>query len=211
MGTIRSTFRRKFVAGLIVSVPILFTFLILKAFLQFVDRQLEPLLRYLMETYLEIPYVPGVGFLASLLIIFILGVISTNVFGKRILGALEAALGRIPVFKGVYSAFKQLVDAFSPENRTSFKKFVIVQYPRKGAWCFGFLTKECSLQSRRDGWERALKTVYVPTNNLYLGEVVLFDENEIIITDIPIQEGIKIILSGGIAAPAVVKEAVEQS
>jgi uncharacterized membrane protein len=78
-----------------------------------------------------------------------------------------------------------------------------VEYPRKGSFVFGFQTKECLL--KENNIEKKLIAVYIPTNNLYLGEVVLFDEESVIHTNIPIQEGIKIILSGGIAAPQIIR------
>ncbi|MGE5300368.1 MAG: DUF502 domain-containing protein, partial [Acidobacteriota bacterium] len=91
----------------------------------------------------------------------------------------------------------------------SFKKFVIIEYPRTGVFAFGFLTKECTIRKERNGKESCLRAVYVPTNNLYLGEIVLVSESDVFYTNIPIDEGIKIILSGGIAAPNMIGEANE--
>jgi len=123
---------------------------------------------------------------------------------KKLLDQIEKLLFlKIPIFKSLYSSLKQLIDAFSPENKSSFQKFVIVEYPRKGSFVFGFQTKECLL--KENNIEKKLIAVYIPTNNLYLGEVVLFDEESVIHTNIPIQEGIKIILSGGIAAPQIIR------
>jgi uncharacterized membrane protein len=172
------------------------------SFFKFVDGLLEPLyFRLLGDHY------PGLGFLSALVIILIIGTISTNVFGKRIIQFIEFAFMKMPVVKGFYTAIKHLVDAFSPGNNSvSFSKFVIIQYPRSGTFAFGFLTKECTMKSASEG-ETLLKAVYVPTNNLYLGEIVLLKDEEIFYTDISIEEGIKIILSGGIAAPNVITEA----
>jgi len=93
--------------------------------------------------------------------VFLVGVISTNVFGKRLIAFLERGILKIPVFKGFYTALKQLVDAFSPENRNSFKKFVIVEYPKPGTYAFGFLTKECLLRSERYADLPKLNAVYI--------------------------------------------------
>jgi uncharacterized membrane protein len=102
------------------------------------------------------------------------------------------------------------VDAFSPESKTtSFKRFVVIEYPRKGLYAFGFLTKESTAMSCHNRSELCLRAVYVPTNNLYLGEIVLVSEGDVFYTDIPIDEGIKIILSGGIAAPNMIGEVKE--
>ncbi|MCL4492504.1 MAG: DUF502 domain-containing protein [Nitrospirae bacterium] len=197
--SIHITFKRKFLAGLIITIPVVFTILVLFNLFKFVDGILSPFFDALLGRHIA-----GLGFIAAIASVFLIGIVSTNVFGKKILGFMERIFLHIPVFKSIYTAIKQLVDAFSPEDNSSFKKFVIVEYPRAGAYAFGFLTKECIVQA--DGREVCLKAIYIPTNNLYLGEVVLLNEASIIYTDIPIEEGIRIILSGGIAAPSKILE-----
>ncbi len=195
VGSIHITFKRKFLAGLIVTIPVVITIFVIVGIFKFVDGILGPLFDLMLGEH-----VAGLGFISAVLIVFIVGIVSTNVFGKKILNIVDNIFLRIPVFKSIYTAVKQLVDAFSPENKSSFKKFVIVEYPRPGIYAFGFLTKECIIESGEQ--KNHYKAVYIPTNNLYLGEIVLFDEKSITYTDIPIEEGIKIILSGGIAAPS---------
>lgn len=201
--SITATFKRKFIAGLFISIPAITTILVIGAFFRFVDGILEPLYFRILGYH-----TPGLGFISAIVLIFVTGIISTNVFGKRIIQFTERIFLKIPVLKGFYTAVKHLVDAFSPDNKTvSFKKFVIIEYPRPGTFAFGFLTKECTIKAEKSGQETSLRAVYVPTNNLYLGEIVLVKESDTFYTDIPIDEGIKIILSGGIAAPDMIKEA----
>lgn len=201
--SIRATFRRRFLAGLLVLIPIIITFLIIAWFFKFVDGLLGPLYDNILGYH-----VTGLGFVSTLVLIFVVGVISTNVFGKKVIESFEKIMLRIPVFKGIYTAIKQLVDAFSPESQTaSFKRFVIVEYPRAGVYSFGFLTKEHAIKAEKDGREFPLRAVYIPTNHLYFGEIALFGEKDVYYTDIPIEEGVKIILSGGIATPARISEA----
>jgi uncharacterized membrane protein len=196
--SIRATFKRRFFAGLLVSIPAIVTFFIIWWFFKAVDGLLGPLYEKILGYY-----VPGFGFISAVVLIFIIGVISTNVFGRKVIEIFERILLKIPVFKGLYTAIKHLVDAFSPASRAlSFKKFVIVEYPRPGVFVFGFLTKESTIKTAEDGQESHLRTVYIPTNNLYLGEIALFREEEVFYTDITIEEGIKIILSAGIATPS---------
>ena len=200
--SIRTTFKRKFLAGLLISIPSIITFLIIGWFFRFVDSLLEPV-------YFEILgyHVWGLGFISALILIFIIGIVSTNVFGRKIIEFFELFILKIPVFKGIYTAVKQLVDAFSPESKSSsFKKFVVVEYPRPGVFAFGFLTKECVVKAENNGSESILKAVYIPTNNLYLGEIALFSKESVFYTDLTIDEGIKVILSGGIATPARLSE-----
>lgn len=197
--SIHITFKRKFLAGLIVTIPAVITILVIVGLFKFIDGILGPFFDAMLGRHTA-----GLGFITAIVIVFIVGIISTNVFGKKILGFVEKIFLHIPVFKSIYTSLKQLVDAFSPENTSSFKNFVIVEYPRPGAYAFGFLTKECTIESN-DQAHLPLKAVYIPTNNLYLGEIVLFDCKSIIHTDIPIEEGIKIILSGGISAPSIIQ------
>lgn len=203
--SIGAAFKRKFLTGLFVSIPAVFTIFLMGKFVSFVDSLLEPVYYEVLGYHTR-----GLGFVSAIIIIFLIGVISTNVLGKKIIGLFEQVFLKIPVFKGFYTAVKQLVDAFSPENKSvSFKKFVIIEYPRPGLFAFGFLTKECTIRKERNGRESCLRAVYVPTNNLYLGEIVLVSESDVFYTNIPIDEGIKIILSGGIAAPNMIGEASE--
>ncbi len=203
--SIGAAFKRKFLTGLFVSIPAVFTIFIIGKFVGFVDSFLEPFYYQILGYHTQ-----GLGFISAIIIIFLIGVVSTNVFGKKIIGFLERIFLKIPVFKGFYTAVKQLVDAFSPGNKSvSFKKFVIIEYPRTGLFAFGFLTKECTIRKERNGKESCLRAVYVPTNNLYLGEIVLVSESDVFYTNIPIDEGIKIILSGGIAAPNMIGESNE--
>lgn len=196
MTPLRTILKRKFLAGLVVLIPVLLTLKVIIWFFRFVDDQLG----FMFDRVLGY-HVSGLGFITAIAIVFVIGVVSTNVIGKRMIGVVDTFLHKIPIFKGIYTGLKQLANAFSPESTGSFKKFVIVEYPRQGAFAFGFLTKECSVRSEGNGDERCFRAVYIPTNNLYLGEVILFKGEDVFYTDIPIEEGIKIILSGGIATP----------
>lgn len=195
VGSLKITFKKKFIAGLLVLVPITVTISVLIWFFKVVDG----LLGQFYESILKI-HISGLGFISAVILVFLAGLISTNVFSKRVLSFIEKGFFHIPVFKGIYATLKQMTDTFSPENKSAFKKFVIVEYPRNGVYAFGFLTKECCLKPAGDS-EICLKAVYIPTNHLYLGEIVLFKEDEVFATKLTIDEGIKIILSGGIATP----------
>ena len=200
--SIRATFKRRFIAGLLISIPAVITFLVIWWLFKFLDGFLEPLY-YKILGY----HVHGLGFISTVVLIFIVGIISTNVFGRKIIESFEHLILKIPVLKGIYTSVKQLVDAFSPDSKvSSFKKFVIVEYPRPHVYAYGFLTKECVMRMVQDQAETSLKAVYIPTNLIYFGEIALFRDEHIFFTDIPIEDGIKIILSGGIATPSKISE-----
>lgn len=203
--SIRATFKRRFLAGLLVLIPAIVTFLVIGWFFKLVDGFLGPLYYNILGYH-----VPGLGFISAMVLIFIVGIISTNVIGRRIIGYIEMVMLKLPLFKGIYTAIKQLVDAFSPESKgLSFRKFVIVEYPRPGVFAFGFLTKECTVKVGKDGSESYMRVIYIPTNHFYFGEIALLRNEEVYYTDIPIDEGIKIILSGGIATPPRISEVKE--
>jgi uncharacterized membrane protein len=200
--SIRTTFKRRFFAGLLISIPAIITFLIIGWFFKFVDGFLEPIYYRILGYHVQ-----GLGFISAVILIFIVGIFSTNVIGRRIIESIEQVILRIPGLKGIYTAVKQLVDAFSPESQaTSFKKFVLVEYPRPGVYAYGFLTKECVMKVHGSDQDISLKAVYIPTNLIYFGEIALFRSEQIVFTDISIEDGIKIILSGGIATPHKISE-----
>ena len=115
-------------------------------------------------------HLPGLGFLTAVLIIFCVGVFATNVVGRRILLWAERVILYIPLVRRVYPTVKDFVDAFSPNRRSGFREFVIVEHPRDGAYSYGFLTGDVRIMGVKPD---ALASVYVPTNHLYLGDIVL--------------------------------------
>jgi uncharacterized membrane protein len=125
-------------------------------------------------------------------------VIGTNVIGKRLLGRVEGYLLRVPLFRSVYAPVRQLVAAFSPDNESGFKQVVMLE--GRHGWVLGFLTREFVVD-RGKGPERLI-AVYVPTNHLYLGDIVICERERVVFPDISVEEGIRIFLTGGMALPS---------
>jgi len=202
--SLRRQLQIKFVTGLLVIVPIAVTVWTFWKLFLFVDGLLYPLVE---ETFPV--HVPGLGLLVALLLVVLMGIFATNVVGRRILGWLDILLYRIPIFRNVYSAIKQLLNAFSPENQVAFKEFVILRNWEKGHYSFGFLTGDLSLQ-RATGETERLYAVYVPTNHLYLGDIVLVHPEDVVLTRLTIPQGIQIILSGGISIPQILRQKIAE-
>jgi uncharacterized membrane protein len=199
---INKSVKKTFLAGLFVTFPLVLSTLAVVWLFNLLDGMLGHMLdRFIGKHY------PGLAIALSIVGIYGIGIIATTMLGKRVIISLESLALRLPIFKSIYSTLKQLGDAFSPESRGAFKKFVIVEYPRKGMHSFGFLTKQCILRND-NGTEESYNTVYIPTNNLYLGDVTLFRESEVTYTDLSIEDGIKILLSAGIAAPNFINKQV---
>lgn len=199
MERIKVAIKKTFFAGLVVVIPIAITGLALVWLFRILDGFLiNPILQHLWGIN-----IPGLGLLTGVVIIFLVGLAATNFLGARVLKLLQEFLMRIPIVKNIYPTIQQVVEAFTPTSESSFKKVVLVEYPHKGILSLGFLTNEVTV-SGAEGANRFL-CVYIPTNNLYLGQVALFRSEEVVITPYTVEEGLKIILSAGTAFPRMVK------
>jgi uncharacterized membrane protein len=189
--------RRSFLTGLVVTVPLFISVTALVWTFRVVDGVATPL-----STNLLGRAVPGLGVLITGAFILVVGVIATNVIGRRVLQRAEGWLMHVPLFNTVYAPVKQLAAAFSPDNEAGFKRVVIVEDPRRGM-ALGFLTREFTLD-RGHGVE-SLVAVYVPTNHLYLGDVVICPRDHAFFPDLSVEEGVRIFLTGGMAFPGAVQ------
>jgi uncharacterized membrane protein len=192
-----SWLRRRFITGFFVTVPLFISVAALVWIFQLVDNTTRPLSVQLLGRE-----IPGLGVLFTAAIILLVGVAATNMIGKRVLQRAEYYLLQVPVFKTIYAPVKQLVVAFAPDNDAGFKKVVIVEDQRRGM-LLGFLTKEFTLDRGRG--PEPVVAVYVPTNHLYLGDVVVYPRDQALFPDLSVEEGIRIFLTGGMALPSGVK------
>jgi uncharacterized membrane protein len=186
--------RRSFITGFFVTVPLIISVAALVWGFRFLDQIFAPLVERLLGRE-----VPGVGLVTTGLLVLVAGAIANNVVGKRALQRAEALLLHIPVFRTVYAPVKQLVAAFSPDNESGFKRVVLVDQPGRG-FVLGFLTREFTLVGA--GTTEALVAVYVPTNHLYLGDVLVFPRDRVRFPDLSVEEGVRIFLTGGTSVPA---------
>jgi len=198
MERFKGAIKKTFLAGLVVLVPIVITALALFWLFSFLDGFLSPAFYAILGKE-----IPGLGFLTEIVVIFLVGLLATNVFGSRLLRFIQDFLMRIPLVRNIYPAIKQIVETFSKATGSSFKKVVLVEYPYKGIFSLGFLTNEVQMNQAQGSGH--FFSVYLPTNNLYLGQVALFKVEEVVFTGFTIEEGLKIILSGGTAFPPSVK------
>jgi len=185
--------RRNFIAGFFVMVPVFISVAALVWLFSVVDGFTTPLYDRLLGRR-----IPGLGTVTTLIVIVLVGAFARNVIGRRILQRTEGWLLKVPVFRTIYAPVKQLIAAFSPDNASGFKRVVLVEDPRRG-YALGFLTREFTVDRGRGPEE--LLAVYVPTNNLYLGDVVICERDRAVFPDITVEEGIRILLTGGMALP----------
>jgi len=185
--------RRSFIAGFFVTVPLVVSVVALFYVFQFADNVTRAIGARLFGT----PW-PGLGLVVTAVAILAIGALTTNVIGRRVLQRSDALLQHVPLFKTVYAPVKQLISAFSPDNESGFKRMVLVEDGQRGAM-LGFLTKEFVVD-RGNGPERML-AVYVPTNHLYLGDIVICPPERAAFPKLTVEEGIRIFLTGGTGVP----------
>lgn len=189
--------RRSFIAGFFITVPLFISVAASIWLFGVVDGLTTPLYDRLLGRR-----IPGLGILTTALVILAAGATATNVIGKRFLQRGESVLMRVPVFRTIYAPVKQLVAAFSPDNEFGFKRVVMLE--DKQGLALGFLTKEFTVE--RGGRAEEMLAVYVPTNHLYLGDIVICERDRANFPDLSVEEGIRIFLTGGMALPSRVRE-----
>ncbi len=192
--------RRRLIAGFFVTVPLVISVAAIVWAFRLIDGWVVPLYSTVLgpdpATGAMRQPPPGLGILLTTVVVLLVGAFATNVIGKRLLQRAESYLLRVPVFRTIYSPVKQLVVAFSPDNEYGFKRVVLVEEATRG-YVLGFLTKEFTVD-RGQGPE-PMVAVYVPTNHLYLGDVVVCPSDKASYPDITVEQGIRIFLTGGMA------------
>ena len=142
---------------------------------------------------------PGLGLLTTALAVLLVGVVATNVIGRRLLQRVEHWLMFVPLFRTIYAPVKQLVLAFSPDNEYGFKQVVLIA-DDAGGYAMGFLTREFTMHAA-GGAVESLVAVYVPTNHLYLGNVYIYPRSRVRFPVMSVEEAVRIFLTGGMALP----------
>lgn len=186
--------RRSFLAGFFVTVPLVVSI----AAIVWMFRVVDGLASGLYDRWLG-PHPPGLGFVTTAAVVLAIGAFATNVIGRRLLGRGDQLLMHVPVFRTVYAPVKQLILAFSPDNESGFKRVVLVDVAGRG-FSLGFLTREFTVD-RGQGPE-PMFAVYVPTNHLYLGDVIVCRPDHVSFPDMSVEQGIRVFLTGGMGLPA---------
>jgi uncharacterized membrane protein len=195
--------RRSFIAGFFVTVPLFISVAAIIWLFGVVDGLTTPLYDRLIGHR-----IPGLGVTTTALAILLVGAVATNVIGKRILQRTEFYLLKVPVFRTIYAPVKQLIVAFSPDNEYGFKRVVLIEDADRG-FALGFLTREFMVD--RGAGPEAMVAVFVPTNHLYLGDVMICPRERAWFPALTVEEGIRIFLTGGMALPGQMKSPKEWS
>jgi uncharacterized membrane protein len=192
---LNTALRRYFLSGILVIVPLIITFMVLRFLFEGVDGLLSPIIAKLIKHH-----IPGLGLVATIILIFIAGILTANVVGSRLFKVWEIFFVKTPLIRTIYGSSKKLVEAVTTTDKHSFKYVVLVEFPRRGIYSLGFLTNE--LKTKLENQEEELIVVFIPsTPTPFTGWTLLFRREEVIHLDIKVEEGIKFFVSGGIASP----------
>ena len=192
--------RRYLIAGLLVWLPLAATILVVRGLIGFLDRTLLLLpAAYRPDTLLGF-HIPGLGVVLTFLVVLITGVIAANLFGKQLVRGWEALMDHIPLVRSIYSAVKQLAETMFSDGK-SFRKVLLIEYPRKGSWTLAFQTSadvgEAQLKTGRD-----VINVYVPTTpNPTSGFFLMIPKEEVVELEMSVDEGLRMLISMGAIVP----------
>ncbi len=190
MNKIFQGIRRTFLAGLIAAAPIALTVYVIGLIFRVLDKPTSVFLRrYEIE-------IPGLGIIISIILIFFLGIIITNVIGRRLFSWGEKFLASLPIVNPIYNTIKQITNAFSGSASRAFRKVVYIEYPRQGLWTIAFVTSESSSDDGRHFYHLFVPTTPNPTSGFYL----VIPMEDAIDSHLNVEDGLKTVISGGALA-----------
>lgn len=193
--------RRYFFAGLLVWVPLIVTLVIIRFLVDVLDFTillLPPAWR--PEAFLGFN-VPGSGVIFAVVVVLVTGLIAANIVGRKLVDVGEAIVERIPLVSSIYSAVKQLLKTVLHDGGQSFRRVVMVEYPRRDLWTLGFQTNVGVGEVQRQS-DREVITVFIPTTpNPTSGFVIIAPRDDVIFLDMSVEDGLKFIMSLGVVAP----------
>jgi uncharacterized membrane protein len=204
--------RRYLIAGLLVWVPLGFTVLVIKFLIDLMDRTLLLLPPGLRPDNLLGFRIPGLGVLLTVVVVLVTGVIAANLVGRKLVQFGERMVARIPLVRSIYSGVKQVTETMFSNGGRSFRSVVLIEYPRKGVWTLAFLTGAQGASEIEAKVGGSVSHLFVPTTpNPTSGFFLAVPTNDVIVLDMTIDEGIKMIMSAGVVVPKESKDALVAS
>ena len=194
--------RRWFLAGLLITVPAIFTFYAIWLVVNVIDDQVAKLLPpYLFpQYYIDFP-LPGFGLIISVVIIMIIGAITTGIIGRGLVRFSERLVESIPVIRSIYGAVKQIMETVMKSQSDAFREVVLIEYPRKEVWVIGFVTGSTRGEVQNISAENLIN-VFVPTTpNPTSGFLLFLPREDVIVLDMGVEAAVKMVVSGGIVTP----------
>ena len=202
--SIFARFRRHFLAGILVTSPILITVYVTWLIVTFIDAQVAGLLPNSLDFTKQLPHqIPGLGLIISIVVITLIGAITPGFIGRTLLKVGERILDNTPVVRSIYGAIKQIMETVMSTNSESFREVVLVEYPRKGIWVIGFVTGETKGEVQSLNKE-TLINVFIPTTpNPTSGFLLFLPKKDLTYMKMKVEDAVKMVISGGIVTPEV--------
>ena len=203
LSQLKKLIRNRLLTGFLVILPIYVTFFVVKFLFGFVGTEFLPILKKFLKSESSLPdavlhpILIAVGIFITFVVLYIIGFFASNFLGRKIISFYESIISNTPVIKGIYSSTKQVIHTFSASDGKSFKKVVLVEYPKKGTSVFGFVTGSITNKVNN-----TLVSVFIPTTpNPTSGFLIYLSKDDIMDTNLAVEEAIKLIISGGILVP----------
>jgi len=193
--------RKYLVAGLLIWLPIVATIFVVRFAINVIDRSLLLIPPVYRPENLFGFEIPGLGVILTLILLFFTGLIAANFLGRKLIGAWESILSRIPLVRSIYGAVKQITASLFADASQSFREVVLVEYPRRGLWMLAFVTGDTPDTFQKKVGQK-LMNIYVPTTpNPTSGFYLMVPPEDVKRLDIPVEVGLKMILSAGVVNP----------
>lgn len=193
--------KKYLIAGLLVWMPLGITFLVIRAIVGFLDKTLLLLPDAYQPDKLLGFHIPGLGVLLAVVLVLATGMIVANLLGRRIVNGWESLLARIPLVRTLYAGVKQILEAVLAADAKSFRRVLLVEYPRQGVWSLGFMTS-AELGEVQEKTKTDVIGVFIPTTpNPTSGFVLMVPEHEVVYLDMTVEQGLKMIISMGTVVP----------
>jgi uncharacterized membrane protein len=202
---IKGTIKKNIIAGLLVTVPVSLTYIVLKFVITRIDALVVPVVSKIigekaMENFNGY-FVPGMGFLILVFFIFFIGLLATNFFGKKLFNFGELVLRKIPIVRVIYITIKKVVDTVSQSNESTFEKMALITYPRAPLKTLGIIVCDTP-DSVSKNIEEPSVNVFVPTSpNPTTGFVIAVPIKDVDFLKMTVEEGLKMVISFGVVAP----------
>ncbi|MAJ13700.1 MAG: hypothetical protein CMN44_01845 [SAR116 cluster bacterium] len=196
-------FRRFFLTGLLVTAPIIITIYVTWLVITFIDTKVANLLPEYLDFRKALPFqVPGLGLFIVIVVITFIGAITPGLIGRNLLKLGEMILFKTPVIRTIYSSIKQIMETVMSTNSKSFKEVVLVEYPRKNIWVIAFVTSSIKGEIDKSIRKADLVSIFVPTTpNPTSGFLLFVSKKDLIYLKMPVEQAVKLVISGGIVVP----------
>ncbi|MBW2544200.1 MAG: DUF502 domain-containing protein [Deltaproteobacteria bacterium] len=207
---IRKKIKGVFLTGIAAIIPVGVTFYVFYLIIGLMNKLVRIIpARFHPDQILPF-HIPGLGVIITLILVFIVGLVTKSYLGKKGVVLGEKLVSKIPLVRGIYNALKQLVDALLSDKGQSFKKAVLIEYPRKGLYSIAFVTGESRGEVQLRTSQKCVNLFVPTTPNPTSGFYIMVPETDMVNLDMTVEEAFTLIVSGGIVSPAEVRKQIEK-